>query len=88
MKDGKYTTKHGSIVVVKEGRLKSCSFDWFGEPKACCDCGCLYVEINKLFWECEECGGGSADLIPEKPATGLTKYKGAFKNTDNSDDKW
>jgi ribosomal protein L37AE/L43A len=82
MRDGKYITQRGSEVIVKNGRLRTSKFDWF-EEDACDKCGGLYVEINKLFWQCEKCGGGSCDLTHEQPPEGLTKWKGAFKDTDD-----
>ena len=65
MKNGKYTTKHGSTVEIsgKYGGISTVEFDWFEEPDACCDCEIEpYPEDGCLIWHCDECGGGSAKL--------------------------
>ncbi len=56
-----YITKHGPEVRVHNGRT-SMSLDWFQEPSACFDCVVDDVDGGYLYWECEECGGGSAKL--------------------------
>lgn len=63
--DGEYRTKAGSeMTIEKNGGRSRVAFDWFEEENACCDCQpSAYEEDGRLVWSCDECGGGSAELI-------------------------
>lgn len=52
-----YFTKNPDII-----------WDWFAEPDACCDCRPVDVDHveHRLVWQCEHCGGGSAELRKEE----------------------
>lgn len=57
-----YRTKNGSAVTVEGGKVVI-TFDWL-EEGGCCDCVPYYEHCDDfLHWECEKCGGGSAELI-------------------------
>ena len=56
-----FRTKQGSAVTVDGGQARI-AFDWLGED-ACFDCVPYYEHWDDcLRWECNECGGGSAEL--------------------------
>lgn len=67
--NGKYKTAAGSTLVVsgKHSGIFTVEFDWF-EEGACVDCAVNtrpdYDEESWwLTWDCDECGGGRAQLI-------------------------
>lgn len=65
--NGEYRTPAGSQVIIsgKNGGIVRVDFDWLEEPNACCDCVVrTYEEDGQLVWDCNYCGGGSADLLP------------------------
>ena len=64
--NGHYRTAAGSEMWVsgKYGGVSEVSFDWL-EEGACLDCQVsAYDADGRLAWTCEECGGGSAELLP------------------------
>lgn len=66
MTNGVYHTKHGSTVTVsgKHSGIFSVSFDWLEEDNACIDCRVNPVPSDgRLTWDCDVCGGGSAELF-------------------------
>ena len=70
--NGHYRTKAGSFVEIsgKHGGISAVEFDWFEEPNACIDCTVdPYPDRDCdrwiLTWECEECGGGCAEIVPD-----------------------
>lgn len=73
---GTYRTRAGSIVTLhgRHGLAWTCDWDWFAEPDACCDCRPVDVDHveHRLVWQCEHCGGGSAELIKEQAASSPT----------------
>lgn len=72
-----YRTQNGSEVRVSDTGRIQIDFDWFEEPRACCDC---HADVDatrasgfkKLIWHCDDCGGGSAplELAPDIPEPG------------------
>lgn len=62
---GVYSTAAGSTVKLsgRHGGIAETAFDWFEEPDACCECRVdPYPQDGRLTWECDYCGGGSAEL--------------------------
>ena len=61
-----YRTSGGSIVRTSgeyHGRVVV-EFDWVEEHSACVDCEPVPDCIDGyLYWECEYCGGGQAELV-------------------------
>ena len=58
-----YVTESGSTVKSEGGR-SFVNFDWV-EEDACVECKVDPApREGSLFWDCEECGGGSARLLP------------------------
>lgn len=64
LSDGKYITKHGSIIHIN-GKSWKAEFDWCDEEDACCDCQVEGSEDGLLIWSCEYCDGGNAELEPK-----------------------
>lgn len=69
--NGEYRTKAGSSLTIsgKHGGIFTVYFDWFEEPDACCECEDPHPDEmidGRLFlwWSCEECGGGRAEIMP------------------------
>ena len=63
MTNGEYETKCGSRVTMGgNGQCSNIVFEWFDEERACFDCN-PYVEDDMLIWDCDYCGGGSAELF-------------------------
>ena len=63
--NGVYKTEKGSTLTIsgKHSGIVILSFDWL-EEDACVDCEVSpYPEDGFLVWNCEYCGGGSAELI-------------------------
>ena len=59
-----YETEAGSIVRLFAQRV-TCHFNYFDEPDACADCKVNPCpEEGYLTWECDTCGGGSAEINP------------------------
>ena len=70
MKAGTYKTKSGSHVTISGDGIIAIVFDWF-EEDACCDCVVQTdVRNNVLYWGCEHCGGGFANLTLEASDAG------------------
>lgn len=66
LKPGKYRTESGSTMTIsgKHGGISEVDFDWF-EEDACIECSVeSYDQDGYLVWYCDECGGGSAKLLP------------------------
>ena len=66
----RYRTKAGSTVILSGQHcgIATVDFDWL-EENACCDCvPSPYPVDGYLTWECDYCGGGSAEL--EEVSTG------------------
>lgn len=64
--NGHYRTAAGSEMWIsgKHGGKSTVEFDWF-EEDACCDCQPEPYDCDgRLIWHCDECGGGSAELMP------------------------
>ena len=64
--NGRYRTAAGSEMRVSgnHGGRSEVSFDWL-EEGGCLDCqASAYDRDGMLVWECDECGGGSAELFP------------------------
>ena len=64
--NGKYRTAAGSTMEIsgKYSGISRVEFDWL-EEGGCVDCKCSAYDVDGyLTWDCEECGGGSAKLIP------------------------
>lgn len=64
---GIYRTAAGSEMRVSGNHAGTSEvlFDWFEEPDACLDCVvAAYDEDGRMCWNCDECGGGSAELFP------------------------
>lgn len=70
--NGKYHTKAGSRVEIfgKYSGSWRASFDWVEEENACFDCEVSDVYDGYLTWSCDVCGGGSAELLPDKESEG------------------
>lgn len=63
--NGEYKTAAGSRMTISgaHGGISRVDFDWF-EEGACCDCEvCAYEDDGRMIWQCDECGGGSAELF-------------------------
>ena len=63
---GHYRTAAGSEMWIsgEHGGISDVSFDWT-EEDACPYCRASpYEHDGRLVWECEVCGGGSAELFP------------------------
>ena len=74
IKNGTYATKAGSCVEIsgKHFGISNVEFDWF-EEDACIECDVDPYPIWNgacftLQWNCEECGGGFAELIETRKA--------------------
>lgn len=68
--NGHYHTVFGSEMRISgEHSGKSIVyFDWL-EEGACCDCiPDPYEQDGRLVWHCDQCGGGSAQLVLVKNA--------------------
>lgn len=66
---GLYRTAAGSEMVVHGDNCgkSSVDFDWL-EEGACIECQPEpYDEDGMLVWHCDECGGGTAELLPVTP---------------------
>jgi len=64
--NGAYRTAAGSTLKIsgKHGGIGEVSFDWSEEPNACSDCRpSPYPDEDRLTWQCDYCGGGSAKLF-------------------------
>jgi hypothetical protein len=63
--NGTYRTKAGSTLTIsgKHSGIAEVEFDWL-EEGACCDCQAnAYPDDDGfLTWDCDECGGGKAEL--------------------------
>jgi hypothetical protein len=65
--NGTYRTAAGSTLKIsgKHGGIVEVDFDWLEEPDACLDCSpSPYPDEDFLTWQCDYCGGGSAQLFP------------------------
>lgn len=73
IENGTYRTKAGSTVKIsgKHSGISNVEFDWF-EEEACIECDVDPYPIWNgicftLQWDCEECGGGCAELLGVSP---------------------
>lgn len=65
MKNGKYKTKNGSIMIIsgKHGGIRQTTFDWL-EEGGCVECKPeAYDDEGYLVWRCDYCEGGKAELF-------------------------
>lgn len=70
--NGEYRTKSGSTMRIYGSRSerRDIVFDWL-EEGACieCDVDSMPEQDHEgrwfLFWGCNDCGGGSAEIFPE-----------------------
>jgi len=77
MNNGIYKTQAGSTVVISgtHSGISKVEFDWF-EEGGCSDCHpYAYPYDGYLYWICEYCGGGQAELTLIEPDKSLPSTK-------------
>jgi len=69
-----FQTKAGSTVTIGD-YTTNIQFDWLEEENGCSDCRDHEVINGMLVWDCELCGGGSAELslVEEEVISETTK---------------
>lgn len=71
---GRYRTANGSRMCVSgtHAGIREVVFDWL-EEGACIDCIAEAYEVDgRLIWNCDYCGGGSAELYPDTGGPPMT----------------